>query len=92
MRRVEARLGLLDPSVRRGKNRAMIVLTSGRPDESTLFAWSERRLLFRALNDRVAIERLFELGFEEPRSLLEAVRQDGIVELDDGRFPEEREV
>ena len=70
----------------------MIVLTSGRPDESTLFAWSEGRLLFRALNDRVAIERLSELGFDEPRSLLEAVRQDGIVEIDDDRLSEEQEV
>ena len=69
----------------------MIVLTTGRPDESTLFAWSEGWLLFRALNDRVAIERLSELGFDEPRSLLEAVRQDGIVEIDDDRLSEERE-
>ena len=60
----------------------MILLTAGRPDEDTLFAWSGGRLLFRAMNDRAAVEQLSALGLDEPRSLIAAARREGVVEID----------
>jgi hypothetical protein len=64
----------------------MILLTNGAPDDDRLFvAWCGPQMLFRAFGDGAAVEQLEALGVDEPRSLLEAARTHGVVEIEEAR-------